>query len=149
MVGPGRVWAVKLVVDGAKMAELLRGPTGPVVRHLVARATVVQAAAKAQAPRRTGCLQDSIVKRVEDTPMGALVRIVADTTPCSPTRTSYAWWVEEGTPPHDIVARNASALAFYWANGPDGPGTYFFRKIKHPGTKGVHFMRDALPLAVA
>lgn len=140
---------MKLVIDGARMAAVLRGPAGPVTRHLIERATVVQMAAKTQAPRRTGCLQDSIVKRVEETPLGMIVRIVADTTPCSPTRTSYAYYVHEGTPPHDIRARNASVLAFFWANGPDGPGTYFFREVHHPGTKANRFLTDNLPLAVA
>lgn len=140
---------MKLVIDGARMAALLRGPTGPVTRHLIERATVVQMAAKAQAPRRTGCLQDSIVKRVEDSPLGVVIRIVADTTPCSPERKSYAYYVHEGTEPHEIVARNASVLAFYWATGPDGPGTYFFRSVHHPGTPPNRFLTDNLPLAVA
>jgi hypothetical protein len=126
------------------MAELLRGPTGPVTRHLIERATIVQAAAKSKAPRRTGCLQDSIVKRVEDTPEGVNVRIIADTTPCSPTRTSYAYWIEMGTPPHDIRATNASVLAFDW-NGEK----VFVKEVHHPGTRAYRFMRDALPLAVA
>jgi hypothetical protein len=140
---------MSLVVDGARMAALLRGPTGPVTRHLIERATVVQMAAKAQAPRRTGCLQDSIVKRVEETPLGTIVRIVADTTPCSPERISYAYYVHEGTPPHTIQAKNAGVLAFFWENGPDGPGTYFFREVHHPGTAPNRFLTDNLPLAVA
>lgn len=140
---------MKLVIDGARMAQLLRGPTGPVTRHLIERATVVQAAAKAQAPRRTGCLQDSIVKRVEETPLGVVVRIVADTQGCSPTRISYAYWVHEGTEPHAIRAKNASTLAFFWPNGPEGPKVYFFREVHHPGTKANRFLTDQLPLAVA
>lgn len=128
---------------------MLRGPTGPVTRHVIERATVVQMAAKAQAPRRTGCLQDSIVKRVEDSPLGVIVRIVADTTPCSPTRTSYAYWVHEGTEPHTISAKNGKVLAFFWHDGPDGPGTYFFREVHHPGTTANRFLTDNLALAVA
>ena len=140
---------VKLVVDGARMAELLRGPSGPVFRHLAERATVVQMAARAKAPRRTGCLQASIVKRVEENPIsGFAIRIVADTRPCSPKRISYALFVEEGTKPHEIKAKGDGVLAFHWDHGPNGPGLYFFKSVQHPGTKGVHFMRDALPLAV-
>lgn len=139
--------SVKLVTDGAALAALLRGPQGPVFRYLVERATVVQAAAKSYAPRRTGCLQDSIVKRVEfGTPEGFVIRIVSDTTPCSPTRTSYSWWVEEGTQPHQIIGN--PTLAFNWPNGPNGPGLYFFKSVMHPGTAPTHFMKRALPLAV-
>ena len=131
---------VKLVVDGAKMAELLRGPNGPVFRHVVERATAVQMEARAKAPRRTGCLQDSIVKRVEENPLsGFAIRIVADTTPCSPERKSYALYVELGTKPHDIPGAFGYALPF-------GIGGRFDGKF-HPGTRGVHFLRDALPLA--
>lgn len=138
-----------LVVDGARAAAFLRSPTGPVVRHLIERATVVQSAAKAQAPVKTGCLRDSIVKRLEVEGDDPIVRIVCDTTPCSPTRTSYAYWVHEGTEPHDIVAKNGGMLSFFWQDGPDGPGQYFFRTVHHPGTKPNHFLTDNLPLAVA
>lgn len=140
-----------LVVDGARMAAVLASPTGPVTRHLIERATVVQMAAKAQvAPKRkTGCLEDTIVKRVLETPEGVVILVVADTTPCSPTRTSYSYWVHEGTEPHVIRAKNAKVLAFFWHDGPDGPGVYFFREVHHPGTAPCRFLTDNLPLAVA
>jgi|ERR1035438_8819817 hypothetical protein len=134
--------AVKLVTDGAALANLLRGPGGPVFRHLSERATVVQMAARSKAPRRTGCLQDSIVKRVEfGTPEGFVIRIVSDTTPCSPTRTSYSYWMETGTQPHNIPGAFGYSLPF----GTSGR----FNGMFHPGTRAYRFMRDALPLAVA
>ena len=86
---------------------------------------------------------------MEEGPEGVIVRVVSDTTPCSPTRTSYSWWVHEGTQPHPIRAVNAQVLAFFWANGPDGPGTYFFREVMHPGTRPNKFLSDNLALAVA
>lgn len=135
--------ATKLVTDGAALQKLLHGPGGPVFRHLTERATVVQIAARSKAPRRTGCLGDSIVKRVLfGTPEGFEIRIVADTTPCSPTRTSYAYWMETGTQPHMIYGN--PTLSFEW-NGE----RVFFRAVSHPGTRAYRFMRDALPLAVA
>ncbi|HEY4452388.1 MAG TPA: hypothetical protein VGN13_12435 [Solirubrobacteraceae bacterium] len=140
---------VKLVTDGARMAELLRSPTGVVGRHLIARSTIVQAAAKAQAPRKTGCLQDTIVKRVEeDAISGFAIRIVSDTTPCSPSRTSYSYYVHEGTHPHVIEAKSGS-LGFYWENGPDGPGMYYFKRVQHPGTRANRFLSDNLRLFAA
>lgn len=142
--------SVKLVVDGLRMAELLRSPTGVVGRHLIARSTVFQAAAKAQAPRKTGCLQDSIVKRVEENPAtGFLIRVVSDTTPCSPSRTSYSYYVHEGTEARTIYAKPGGTLSFYWENGPDGPGIYHFASVKHPATRANKFLTDNLALFAA
>jgi hypothetical protein len=141
---------VKMVWDGARMAELLRSPTGPVGRHLIARGEIVKQAARAKAPRKTGCLQESIVKRVEENPAtGFVIRIVSDTTSCSPTRTSYSLFVHEGTEPH-VIEPKGKVLSFYWDRGPDGPGQYFFAgPVQHPGTRPNPFLRDTLPLAVA
>lgn len=50
----------------------------------------------------------------------------------------YAFWVENGTEPHIIRARNARYLRF------EVNGEVFFRKsVRHPGTKPTHFLRDA------
>jgi hypothetical protein len=143
--------AYKLVLDGAAMADLLRSPSGPVGLHLMERSTVVQFAAKEKAGRKKGCLSDSIVKRWEasDDPIVLMrVRIVADTTPCSENRESYALFVEEDTPPHEIAAKNASTLAFDWPAGPTG-GMFFGVSVHHPGTTGKHYLKDSLPLAGA
>lgn len=132
---------VKLVIDGARMAELLRSPTGPVGRHLLERGEIVRQAARAKAPRRTGCLQDSIVKRLEENPeTGFLVRVLSDTTPCSPSRTAYSFYVHEGTQPH--VIQGNPLLSFIWHGE-----RVFFRSVNHPGYAGNPFLRDALPLA--
>lgn len=138
--------SARLITDGAVLAAVLRGPEGPVTRYLIERATVFQAAARRQAPVRSGCLRGSIVKRFETTPEGTAIRIVSDTRPCSPTRTAYSLFVHEGTAPHQIVAKNGGVLAFFWANGPDGPGTYYFRSVQHPGTKANRFLADNLYL---
>jgi len=131
----------KLIIDGAAMAELLRSPSGPVGRHLIERATLVQAAAKAQAPRRTGCLQDSIVKRAETLGDELAIRIQSDTTSCSRTRTSYSLFVHEGTPPHDIPGA-------FGIPAPFGIGGQFAGKF-HPGHPAPNrFLSDNLHLAV-
>lgn len=132
---------VKLIIDGARLAELTRGPSGPVWRHLVERATMVQSVARTRCPVKTGTLRDSIVKRaVEETSTGLGIRVVATA--------KYALFVHEGTTPHVIYAKNSSVLAFNWPNGPNGPGVYFFKQVNHPGTKAVPFLRDALPVAI-
>lgn len=135
----------KLLIDGSALAELLRSPTGPVGRHLIERATVVQARAKqiVGPHRKTGCLEDSIVKRMETMAGELAIRIQSDTTPCSPSRTSYSLFVHEGTAAHDIVAKPGGVLAFQV-----GGQTVFATRVHHPGTKPVPFLRDALPLAV-
>lgn len=120
------------------MAELVRSPFGPVGRHLIERAEIVKTAAKAAAPRRTGCLADSIVKRVVDLGDAFEIRIVCDTTPCSPTRQSYALFVHEGTVPHDIPN------AFGWGRN-FGIGGRFDGKF-HPGSPPNHFLSDQLHL---
>lgn len=132
-----------LIIDGAEMARILRSPAGPVARHVIERATVVQMAAKRQAPRRTGCLQDSIVKRVERYGDEIAVRVVSDTTPCSPKRQSYSLYVHEGTRPHEIRARDGGVLAFQI-----GDETVFATSVQHPGTKPNRFLSDNLHLAI-
>lgn len=50
------------------------------------------------------------------------------------TGVDYAEFVERGTSPHTIHARNARALRFM-----AGGATVFARSVRHPGTEG-HFM---------
>ncbi len=132
--------AYKLIIDGAAMAELLRSPSGPVGRHLIERSTMVQMAARRQAPRRTGCLQDSIVKRAEMYGDELAIRIQSDTTSCSPSRTSYSLFVHEGTQPHDIPGA-------FGIPAPFGVGGRFDGKF-HPGHPAPNrFLSDNLHLA--
>jgi hypothetical protein len=142
---------IRLYVDGAALQAALEGPVGVVWPWLLRRAEVFQAAARTQAPMRTGCLRRSIVKRFEETPTGPGIRFVADTRGCAtnPKRIGYSLFVHEGTSPHTIRAVNASVLAFFWPNGPNGADTYFFRSVNHPGTKPNRFFTDNFGLLVA
>lgn len=47
--------------------------------------------------------------------------------------------VEENTRPHLIRARSVGALRF-----PSGTSFVYRRVVRHPGTQGVHMMRDSL-----
>jgi hypothetical protein len=135
--------AVKLVLDGAAMQDLLRSPAGPVGRHMIERGELVKQGARANAPRKSSCLQETIVKRVEENPeTGFLIRIVSDTSPCSPDRRSYSLDVHEGTRPHIILPKQAKVLAFEM-----GGELIFATAVRHPGTRAQPFLRDALPLA--
>lgn len=53
-------------------------------------------------------------------------------------------WTNEGAPPHDIFPVNAPALTFFWENGPDGPGTYSFQHVDHPGQEATHWFDDGV-----
>ncbi len=55
---------------------------------------------------------------------------------------AHASYVEEGTPPHEIEARNAQAL--HWIN--EG-GEHFARKVQHPGTAPMPFLAPAALVA--
>lgn len=136
--------AGNVILDGVKMAELLRSPNGVVGRHLIERATFFQGAARASAPVRSGCLRDTIVKRPIALTDGELeIMVVANSAPCSPTRESYSLMVHDGTDPHVIQAKSGGVLAFNWPGGPTG-GMFFARSVNHPGTKAQPFLRENL-----
>lgn len=59
----------------------------------------------------------------------------------------HAIYIEEDTEPHIIVPVNKKAL--HWFAGPRGGGigpneSVFATKVKHPGTTGMHIVRDAV-----
>lgn len=140
-----------VVIDGKKMAELLRGPQGPVVRRLLEDAELVKIAAKEECPvyvppdaysaenraRTPGTLRDSIVKRITSAPGGGITALVGSDDPVS-------LWVHEGTQPHTISARLKPRLVFFWPNGPDGARVYSFKSVQHPGTQPNRFLTRAL-----
>lgn len=76
---------------------------------------------------RTGELRKEIGRGVRG-PWAVFVRASA----------KHALFVEEDTKPHIIRARRAKMLRFV-QNG----RVRFARSVRHPGTKGTHFMRDA------
>lgn len=63
------------------------------------------------------------------------VRVVSTSAPeMLPT------WLEKGTRPHVIVARNASALFFFW----DKLGrNVSFKSVNHPGFRGIQYAANA------
>jgi hypothetical protein len=96
---------------------------------------VGRAAARSEAPYKTGALFNSIGYGVGGGGNKVTGRLVA--------LIDYARWVVEGTQPHDIEA-HGNALRF------DVGGTVFFRKrVHHPGTHPNDFMgRAMLPIEV-
>ena len=107
---------VRLVVDGAAMAELLRGPDGPVMRALIrAGDDVIVGAVKyingrRRYPGATHRLERSIVKRPTTSPSGVGITVAAGVG----LKPGYAIWVHEGNAPAGsrIVPKKAAHLAF-------------------------------------
>lgn len=108
---------VRLVIDGAEMAEVLRGPSGPVARHLIRLAdeTIVLARENINRRRRypgraTHRLERTIVKRPTMGPQGIGMVVVAGVG----LKPGYAVWVHEGNGPPGgrIYPKTKRFLAF-------------------------------------
>lgn len=98
------------------------------------RATALKVAEEAAllAPRKTGELAASI--RARRVGLFWTVEAIAP----------YALFVEEGTRPHDITPKGGGVLRF-----PTRGGMVVYTKaVRHPGTKGRHFLEEALATVV-
>lgn len=131
--------ATRVVMDPVKLAEVLRGPNGPVMRRLIEDGEFVKDRARSyvrvhkpvpqeQRKRRPGTLRDSIVKRIR----GEGVVEVGSEDP-------IALIEHEGTEPHTIHGN--PLLVFWW--GKVGR-VVAFPKVNHPGTTGSHYLTRAL-----
>ena len=138
---------IRLIIDGAEVAALLRSEQGPVALDLFRRADRVIAGARDLIDHRrsiwtqgkeTGRLADSIVKRHFMGPSGLGVSIVAG----AGLNPSYALWVHEGNGEEGgyIYPKVKPRLVF---EGPDGT-LIFAKRVKV--SKPNPFLRDALPL---
>lgn len=126
-------------MNPAKLAEVLRGANGPVVRELIKAGEDVKTEAKRlvrvhkpvpgeRRKRRPGTLRDSIVKRVLP---GPVVQVGSDDP--------IALIEHEGSPPHVITGN--PKLVFYW---PKAGKVVAFPKVNHPGTTGSRYLVRAL-----
>jgi hypothetical protein len=136
-----------VIFDPVKLAELLRGPDGPVGRRLIEDGERVKQEARrlvgvykppdaysaAHRKRRPGTLRDSIVKRMVSRG-GELECLVGSDDP-------IALLHHEGTVPHMIVPRAKPRLVFYW---PKAGGVVSFKRVNHPGTQPNRYLVDAL-----
>lgn len=77
---------------------------------------------------RTGALKASIGFDLDADGLGATIGPTLD----------YGKWVESGTRPHEIRAKDGGVLAW---QGPDGP--MFARSVHHPGTTAHPYMAPA------
>jgi hypothetical protein len=113
--------AVRLIIDGAEMAELLRGDHGPVMRTLDRRADAVMDAARSYIRMRKKTekpgdrLERSIVKRHLVSERGPIVEIVAGVG----LEPNYAFWVHEGNGPPGARIYPKKKRVLAWTSGPD------------------------------
>lgn len=116
--------------DVTRLAEALResgaeaGNTTQGV--LLQSANYIKADMEQRAPVRTGRLRQSIAITVD----GSGVKIGP--------HTEYAAFVEFGTKPHVIEARNKKALAFMMGNT-----RVVVKRVNHPGSRAKPFVRPA------
>lgn len=122
---------MRVLIDGRKVAELMRSENGPVVRHLVSQATAVQEEAKRLVGVDSGRLRSSIVKRFVQLPEGPAVEVGSEEP--------HALLHHEGTRPHMIFPKTARALRFEV-----GGRVVFAQSVDHPGTKPNRYLVDAL-----
>lgn len=149
----------RIIMDPAAIQRFVNSPSGPVMRDLVRRATLVQEAARHQVrlghvgggatgvvrrspskgPQRTN-LRYSIVKRVIPGvgAVGPAVLVGSDNP--------IALIHHEGTRPHVIRPRNARVLTF-WSDRGGQPRLVFAHQVNHPGTKPNRYLTDNLHLA--
>jgi hypothetical protein len=109
-------------MDGAAMAEMLRGPNGPVARDLIRRGDRVIEAARHQIGH-DGPLAKSIVKRFTSSPLGLGLLIIAGIG----LDPGYAYWVHEGNgPPGGRIYPTSGKVLAFEINGE----TVFARSVK-------------------
>lgn len=136
--------AARVVMDPAKLAEVLRGPNGPVMRRLIQDGEAVKDEARRlvrvhkptpgeRRNRRPGTIRDNIVKRV---PGPGVVMVIAQ-DPISLIE-------HEGTEAHKIAPRSSERLVFW--SGKAGRVVFMpkGRAVNHPGTTGSKFLLRAL-----
>lgn len=131
---------VRVMVNRQALARAMREQVG--ARYLLETLTAkFILAAKRDCPKRNGTLARTIVRRPEFSETRFTVRVLAGGRDAP-----YGLFVHEGTQPHGIVAVNADALRFFWPDGGNGPGIYFFASVNHPGTQPHPFLRKNLPI---
>lgn len=131
---------VSIRLDSRALADLLRGPSGPVVRYMTSKAERVQELAKEKvgydadkAPGEEGGehLRDTIVKRAVEGPRGVEILVGSEH--------ERALMHHEGTAPHPIDASKAKTLHFS-VSGVE----VFVTHVDHPGTRPNPYLVDAL-----
>lgn len=121
-------------VDGVKNAldrflfDLQSAGAEVMAESLHAAEGAALSAIKAQTRRRTGELEDKLVTVQQSPTRGRLFNTAG-----------HAQFINDGTAPHKISAKNARSLMFQ-----RGGQTFFRRVVNHPGTKPRPFIPQAM-----
>jgi hypothetical protein len=132
----------QVIMNSTALAEVLRGPSGPVYRFMLENGELVKREAQRLCPagqsepgsrsaRSPGTLRDSIVKRIREGSEGPIVE-VGSSDP-------VMLWVHEGTQPHTITG--SPLLVFFFAKM---GRVVAFPRVNHPGNKPNRFLLKAL-----
>lgn len=144
-----------MVVQTTVYRERLMGLAaagGPIYVHFLRTSMAIDARAKyylsgVMANVRTGNLRSSQAPPIVTTTGESIVGIVQNLA-------KYAFYVHEGTKPHEITATRARFLRFDPGNvisaagsggGQEATGSFVFRKtVQHPGTEPRPFLKRAM-----
>lgn len=123
---------VSLNIDRTQLRFETHDPNGMIGRHLKKRARMFVVLAKSQAGKETGKLASSIKTLIhERTTFGQRMVIGS--------RVDYAYYVHEGTRPHEIHPRDGGIMRF------SGAGRVVYtHQVNHPGTKANKYLSSNL-----
>lgn len=136
MAGGPQVSFEGIRYDGRALAELLRGPQGPVVRHTQERAERIRQRAKRQvgvSADGSAHLRDALVTRTMHDSDGTFVGVGT-----FGGGVGYALYHHEGTRPHPIDPVRGRYLVFKV-----GGVTIFASHVDHPGTRPNRYLTDS------
>jgi hypothetical protein len=127
---------VKFEPDPAKLA-VFTGWEGPVGRwtERLAKETVFRI--KALANQRSGAMAAGMHYKKGKWSRGIQFDAGSDV--------DYTLYVDQGTQPHKITAKNAPYLVFYW---PKVGRIVHFKSVNHPGNKPYRFLERGLQRAL-
>lgn len=123
----------KLVIDAEAVTAYVRSKNGPIMQDIDRRATRVQTVMRAYVPVRTGYLLSTI--RKQRSYIKGSVTVIAGSK-----KIDYTAYVNYGTRPHTIAARNKQYLRFVTSSGQ----IVFAKRVQHPGTKPTYFIDRAM-----
>jgi hypothetical protein len=125
----------KVTIDETRLSAAFLDQGGAFLRNLTRR---IETGARTEAPKRSGRLAAST--SADDVQAEGPWLLRSGVT----SHAAYALFVHEPTRPHVILPRRSSVLRFTVKGR-----TIFARRVRHPGTKGQPFLRDAAHQAIA
>lgn len=119
---------IEITFDNHEVVELAKRFPGALARGIQLTALDVHANVRKESPIDKGRLASSWMLQKVDELVWAIN-----------SNTKYRWYVQTGTPPHEIRPKNAQALHFT-VGGED----VFCKFVNHPGTEANPYITRAL-----